>query len=121
MSVFHTHDPRTGATIGPALNEDGPAEVDAAVAGALQASTGFADLEPGDQGLDLAGGHARARAERQGGGVGRSRHPAASRAPGENERRLRRRRVGAQPAAQPIDGPVRQEERDDPSHRKRPE
>jgi len=46
MSVFHTHDPRTGATIGPALNEDGPAEVDAAVAGALQASTGFADLEP---------------------------------------------------------------------------
>jgi NADP-dependent aldehyde dehydrogenase len=46
MSVFHTHDPRTGARIGPAVHEDGPAEVDIAVAGARQASAHFADLEP---------------------------------------------------------------------------
>jgi len=46
MSSFHTHDPRTGATIGPALHEDGPAEVDALVESAVQASASFAALGP---------------------------------------------------------------------------
>jgi acyl-CoA reductase-like NAD-dependent aldehyde dehydrogenase len=46
MSVFHAHDPRTGAPLGPAVHEDGPIEVDAAVAGAVRASTDIAGLAP---------------------------------------------------------------------------
>jgi NADP-dependent aldehyde dehydrogenase len=46
MSVFHAHDPRTGAPLGPAMREDGPVEVDAAVARAVRASADLAGLEP---------------------------------------------------------------------------
>jgi NADP-dependent aldehyde dehydrogenase len=45
MMTFNAHDPRTGAPLGPDIAEDGPSEVDAAVARALEAATALAALD----------------------------------------------------------------------------
>ena len=82
---------------------------------------GVAQVEAGDKGLGLCHGHAHARAASDGGGVAGRDDALATDPTGQDERRLRRRRVGGEATTQPIDGPVRKVKRDDPSHRKRPE
>ena len=82
---------------------------------------GVPDVKVRNEGLGLGRGDADTRAASGGGGVAGRDDPLAAEPAGQDECAIRRRRVGAQPSAQPLDGPVRQEERDDPSHRKRPE
>ena len=82
---------------------------------------GVPDVKIGNEGLSLGRDHADARAASGGGGVAGRDDPLAADSTGQDKGAIRRRRVCAQPSAQPFDGPVRQEERDDPSHRKRPE
>ena len=82
---------------------------------------GVFHVQAGDQRLGMGRRHADTRAACGGSGIASRYNPLATHPASEDEGLIRRRRVGAQSPAQPIDGPVWQEERDDPSHRKRPE
>lgn len=81
---------------------------------------GIAHDKAGDQSLGLGRRHTDPRAQPHSRPVGGQDAPAAAGSSDEDQGGVRRRRVVAQVAPQAIDGPVRQVERDDPSHHRLP-
>ena len=81
---------------------------------------GVLDDEAARQRLRLGHGHADIEARGSSGSVRGHNHAPSPVPADEHERRLSRRRGGAQSSSDPIRGPGRQEERDDPCHRRPP-
>ena len=86
--------------------------------GIIGSGLGVMCPQAGNERLRLRGGHARPQAETLRGGVGRTDNATAAFLPDQHQRHLRRRRGSPHRAPQPVGRPGRQEQRDDPLHRR---